>query len=210
MQTVSGYSSLSIPRKALGPAAVAGIAALTVVVTLFATPPDDSNLNRDQVVAYQPADDSLMRIWCFYIGQGDSLLIQYPSKFSKGGEPQELLVDGGPGGNQLVALLKKLYPNVQKGMRATIENAVLTHHDDDHVSGLITLLGTAGFRVQNIFHNGLASWKLGSDIFPGKSFPPSSEAISDSNLARGMARFKNGKAPDIDGNWPDRYFVPIR
>ena len=163
------------------------VTACLLVGLTYATPPDYQSFNRDQRTDYAYDESALLRIWIVYIGQGDAILVQFPKGFaSRTDEPLKMLVDGGPAGNQLLSFLKVLYP----APATTIEYVVLTHHDADHVEGLVSLLQKGNFRVTNLYHNGLASWKLGSRAFPGTQWPSNAEGVVDKEHNRGMAVYK--------------------
>ena len=158
----------------------------------LATPPEYLSFHRNQTASHSPAEDSLLRIWTIYVGQGDALLVQFPKRFSSSAsEPIELLIDGGPSGRQLLVFLKSLVPRPD-----TIEHVVLTHHDGDHVSGLTALLGDDQIGVANVYHNGLVSWRLGGRGFPGEQWPATSEAVFQRVPGRGMA-FVEGDGPEL-------------
>ena len=78
-----------------------------------------------------PANDGLLRVTVFDVGQGDAILIQSPAG-------QRILVDGGPDGSAIGVALGKHLPFWDKG----IDLAVLTHGHDDHLAGLLDVLDT--------------------------------------------------------------------
>jgi beta-lactamase superfamily II metal-dependent hydrolase len=165
----------------------------------LATPPSYSTFGRQQKTDYQPQADRLLRIWMVYVDQGDGLLIQLPSRYdydlesngdsSPNKEPIDILIDGGSEPeNQAIRtmdFIKQLYPNGP----AIIEYAVLTHHDNDHVAGLIKLLKDNDIIVQNIYHNGLASYKPGHRGFPTGNQKPANAVYKATNgaISQGMA-----------------------
>lgn len=169
-----------------------GCLALAVLsaLGLAAAPPEYKSFRREQRIAYAPDEDSLLRIWAIYVGQGDALLVQFPKKFRAPGtgERIEMLIDGGPSGAQLRVFLRAL--SERPGM---IEHVVITHHDADHIAGLTALLKKDDFGVGTIYHNGLASWKLGGRGFPLNQWPSSSAAaVYHSDGVRGMGLLEPG------------------
>ena len=44
----------------------------------YAIPTNYSSFKREQSISYQPDHNKLIRIWMFYVGQGDAILIQIP------------------------------------------------------------------------------------------------------------------------------------
>ncbi len=175
-------------RLALLVALLAGALALPGMA--LATPGEIGGIGLNQRLARQPGCD-LLRVWVIYVGQGDAILIQIPPRFATNGAPTDevvdVLVDGGPSGKQLQVFLKALYPQSTGNQTpTTIEHVVLTHHDSDHVTGLTGLLKSRHFDVRNIYHNGLASWRLGQRGFPLNDWPPRNGAIYDSRKTKGM------------------------
>lgn len=123
--------------------------------TLFAAPNHYLSYKRQQKLTHTPDPSKLLRIWMIDVGQGDGLLIQLPAK---PGEPKtDILIDGGAWAksdqNNVRTFLKNLY-----GKSVTIEHSFITHHDSDHVKGLIEVLNDPSIEVQNMYHNGLASY----------------------------------------------------
>lgn len=139
-----------------------------------ATPPDYATFGRPQTADYEPCAREIARIWMLYVGQGDALLIQMPTRFNYDpdgdGELDErvdILIDGGlvnasrPEA-RLRRHVKKLYPD-----GGIIEYLVITHHDRDHVNGLRALLKDPAIGVETIYHNGLASYRPTADRLNG-------------------------------------------
>jgi len=73
-------------------------------------------------------DNNKLRVTVFDVGQGDSILIQTPSR-------QDILIDGGPD-NRVLNSLGRAMPFFDK----TIDLVVLTHPHADHLNGLIEVL----------------------------------------------------------------------
>ena len=103
----------SLPR--LGTAPVFAVAAIVVAVYFWWG-------------ALQPADRRL-EVHVLDVGQGDAMLIEAPSG-------TRVLVDGGPGG----ALVTQALGDVLSPEERRIDLMVLTHAQDDHVTGLVEVL----------------------------------------------------------------------
>ena len=184
---------------------VIGVACVVCCGTLaFGTPPEYKSFDRDQRITSPITDpDSVLRIWMIYVDQGDSLLVQLPTRFNY--DPNELdgtdanseridvLIDTGSSptseSGRARAFVKALYPETP-----TIEHAVITHHDQDHVVGMVPILNDKSITVENIYHNGLASYRPGVMI-AGQQFPstgsPTQPAVFDKRsgrIARGCDR----------------------
>ena len=82
-----------------------------------------------------------LEITFFDVGQGDATLIETPRR-------SQILIDGGPDSS----ILEKLNENLPFWDR-TIDLLVLTHPDNDHISGLLHVL--ADYKVENILWTGV-------------------------------------------------------
>ena len=189
----------------IGPAIVAGALALLGVAAwapgVGATPPEYTTFGREQQIDHEPVVADLLRIWMIYVDQGDGLLIQLPERFAYDPDPGDgdptrseridVLVDGGsnPSSESWRALqfLEKLYP----GETRTIEHAIVTHHDSDHVYGLIDVLDDPTVAVEHVYHNGLATWEPGHKAGFRRDRRPENAVYvwnsGQSRLERGMA-----------------------
>ncbi|MBM4177395.1 MBL fold metallo-hydrolase [Candidatus Gribaldobacteria bacterium] len=70
-----------------------------------------------------------LKITYFYIGQGDSIFIETPQK-------HQILIDGGPNKNLVLEKLAQRMPFWDK----TIDLVILTHPDNDHLRGILSVL----------------------------------------------------------------------
>jgi competence protein ComEC len=94
------------------------------------------------VAAITMPDDEL-HVSFLDIGQGDAILIEQGS--------QQVLIDGGPSPQALIRELGERMPFWDR----TIELVVLTHPDDDHISGLVEVLKR--YRVEQVLYPDLAA-----------------------------------------------------
>lgn len=76
-----------------------------------------------------PVAPTQLEITILDVGQGDAILIEAPSG-------RRVLIDGGPSGQRLLAELAAALPRDQR----RLDLLVLTHGQDDHVSGLVSVL----------------------------------------------------------------------
>src|SRR6056297_2528919 len=81
-----------------------------------------------------------LRVVFLDVGQGDSILIQTPSK-------KNILIDGGPS-KSLVFKLDKYIPVFKR----KLDYIILTHPDKDHLMGLVEVLKR--YKVNKVFING--------------------------------------------------------
>jgi competence protein ComEC len=81
-------------------------------------------------VAAINTQDSRLHIFFFDVGQGEAIFIETPSG-------QSVLIDGGPADGGILSLLGERLPFWERD----IDLLVLTHPHEDHVGGLIAVLG---------------------------------------------------------------------
>ncbi len=86
--------------------------------------------------------DDKLKVVFFDVGQGESIFIRTP-------ENHQIIIDGGPSGKRILEKLSGQIPFWDK----TIDLAVLTHPDYDHLGGLNYVLKS--YRVENILWNGI-------------------------------------------------------
>ena len=85
----------------------------------------------------------------FDVGQGDAIFIETPFK-------HQILIDGGPDRERIIEKLAEEMPFWDR----TIDLIVLTHLEEDHVTGLLQVLKE--YEVKNVLWNGLGEneeWK---------------------------------------------------
>ena len=90
-----------------------------------------------------------LEIYFIDVGQGDSILIQTP-------DDKRILIDGGKN-NNAYSFIKWKYR--LKEYTKDFEAIILTHGDNDHLTGLFPLLDDPNVLVRRIYHNGLATRK---------------------------------------------------
>lgn len=154
-----------------------------LAVPAVAAPPEYPSFGREQRTDYQPNPDDIMRIWIAYINQGDGIVIQLPKKHRNLAQPQEridVMIDAGanPPGTLMTEFYRALYP----GTEPTIEYAVITHHDEDHVAGITEFLAETEIPLTHLYHNGLASYRRGKRGFPATGDPSEPAVFSSARL----------------------------
>jgi beta-lactamase superfamily II metal-dependent hydrolase len=161
------------------------------------TPPNYKSFKRDQRTNHQINPDDLMRIWIVYVGQGDGILIQLPPKcnydpdsadnVTSRTETVDIMIDGGSHSPQNETIMENFLLGLYDAP-AIIEHAVITHHDGDHVKGLIRILTGNSIGIESIYHNGLASYRRGKRNFSDSTTAKEAvRDISSGHLVRGMA-----------------------
>lgn len=123
----------------------------------YSTPPEYLSFHREQSKNPTIDKDTLIRIWMMYVGQGDAILIQIPGTLVGQDEPLDVLVDAGSFKKSDAHLANDFLSELYEGTN-TLENIVISHHDSDHVSGLDDILRNENFNIDNVWHNGLASY----------------------------------------------------
>lgn len=81
--------------------------------------------------------DGRLHLWVLDVGQGDAILLRTP-------RGNTALIDGGPGATPLLNGVGKELPFWQRNLNLV----VLTHPHDDHLTGLVDLLGR--YRVDEV------------------------------------------------------------
>jgi len=86
--------------------------------------------------------DGLLHVAVLDVGQGDAIFVQTPSG-------QQVLIDGGPSETALLPQLGRQMPFWDR----SLDLVMLTHPDDDHVTGLVSVLER--YRVKQVVHRPL-------------------------------------------------------
>jgi competence protein ComEC len=81
------------------------------------------------LAAWRSLPDGKLHIFFLDVGQGDAIFIQTPSG-------RQALIDGGPSPSVLLSQLGRRMPFWDR----TLDLVVLTHPDEDHISGLVPVL----------------------------------------------------------------------
>jgi competence protein ComEC len=97
----------------------------------------------------------VLEVYFIDVGQGDSTFIVTPGR-------KKILIDGGIN-NQALKFLSWKYrlQDYGPGDALFIDLMLLSHADDDHLKGLISMLKNSKFKVGKIRHNGIATYKAG-------------------------------------------------
>ncbi len=98
----------------------------------------------DWRVSAEQREEASLRVSFLDVGQGDATLINYQGEY-------QILVDGGPNGRRLLSELGEVMPPGDK----QIEVVILTHPDEDHLGGLVQLLGN--YQVKLFMSSGQGS-----------------------------------------------------
>jgi beta-lactamase superfamily II metal-dependent hydrolase len=96
----------------------------------------------------------VLEIYFIDVGQGDSVLIQTP-------DDKRFLIDGGTD-RSAHSFLRWKYR--LKKYRKVFEAIIMTHGDEDHARGLITILNDENVITKAIYHNGIAKYKKGGFV----------------------------------------------
>ncbi len=90
------------------------------------------------------------------VGQGDAAYIVTP-----GG--RKILIDGGSGNEAFQFLVWKYRLDLPSAEPVDLDLMVVTHTDDDHLAGLVEILGHPLIRVREVVHSGIAKFRSGFD-----------------------------------------------
>ncbi|WP_155838339.1 ComEC/Rec2 family competence protein [Hyphomonas beringensis] len=92
-------------------------------------------------------DNPGLKIFYVDVGQGDGGIIESPEGL--------MLVDGGPG-SQYYRFMKSRYKRIiEEEGSVKIKAMVISHPDQDHYEGFISVLNDPAFEVETIYHNGI-------------------------------------------------------
>jgi hypothetical protein len=110
----------------------------------------------------------VLEMYFIDVGTGDSTFIVTPGKADGSGR-KRILIDGGMNRRALGFLAWK-YQLDKKGPPVDIDLLVLTHADDDHIGGLVPIIGHPRIRVQRVVHSGIATYADGTlgEVVPKK------------------------------------------
>jgi|GEM_PF-674657 len=101
-------------------------------------------------------DDPGLKIFYVDVGQGDGAIIESPEGL--------VLIDGGPG-SQFYRFMKSRYRRlIEEEGPIKIKAMVISHPDQDHYEGFISVLNDSDFEVETIYHNGIIR-------YPDKNLP---------------------------------------
>ena len=94
------------------------------------------------------------------VGQGDSAYIVTP-----GG--RKILIDGGSGNEAFQFLVWKYRLDLPSPKPVDLDLMVVTHTDDDHLAGLVSILAHPLIGVREVVHSGIAKFGSGFDTESG-------------------------------------------
>ena len=127
--------------------------------------------------------DHLLEMYCIDVGQGDSVFIVTP-----GGK--KVLVDGGIGNEAFQFLVWKYRLDLPNPTPVDIDLMVVSHTDDDHIAGLMSILSHPLIQVKEIIHNGIAKYASGFNTSLGDTV--------DHNQSRFLVT-RHDSITDLDG-----------
>lgn len=93
---------------------------------------------------YELSSDKDLQVIFFDVGQGDSMFIETPQR-------HQIIIDSGPNNKTLLEKVVSVMPYWDK----TIDLIILTHTDNDHISGFFELLDN--YVIENILWSGVIS-----------------------------------------------------
>jgi beta-lactamase superfamily II metal-dependent hydrolase len=168
------------------------------ILSVCATPPNYQTFHRVQQPNYSPDPGEVLRIWMVYVAQGDGLLIQLPSKHNYDPNPNDadtaksehidIVVDGGANPTSEADRMSDFIQQIYGGPWPIIEYAVITHHDQDHVTGITRLLTASDGTFDTIYHNGLASYRGGKHGLPQTANSSVVADVESNQIKRAMGK----------------------
>lgn len=103
----------------------------------------------DRLMANHP-----LEMYCIDVGQGDSFFIVTPAG-------RKILIDGGRGNEAFQFLVWKYRLDLPNPAPVNLDMMVVSHTDNDHIEGLISILAHPLIQVREIVHSGIAKYNSG-------------------------------------------------
>ena len=104
-----------------------------------------------------------LKIFYVDVGQGDGAFMEMGDT--------RLIIDGGPNSNFYKYLKYHFNYLLKENKKVHFEHVIISHFDDDHFRGLISLIEDDRFTFGKIYHNGIARFYTDADISNGKIRP---------------------------------------
>lgn len=98
--------------------------------------------------------DHPLEMYCIDVGQGDSVFIVTPAG-------HKILIDGGRSNEAFQFLVWKYRLDLPNPTPVDIDLMVVSHTDDDHIAGLVSILAHPLIQVREIIHSGIAKYNSG-------------------------------------------------
>lgn len=95
-----------------------------------------------------------LELYIIDVGQGDSTIIVTPAG-------RKILIDGGRGNEAFQFLVWKYRLDLPTANPVEIDLMVLTHADEDHIAGLMSIIEHPLIEVKEIVHSGIAKYASG-------------------------------------------------
>jgi hypothetical protein len=176
-------------------------------------PPNYETFNRTQKISHDFEVDDLMRIWIVNVGQGDGVIIQMPEKYNyymgdeydENSQRVDILIDGGSNDANNAELIGKFINKLYPESDPIIEHTVITHHDRDHILGIIDIAADTNIMLKKFYHNGLATYKPGIHDFPTTYSSNLNAVVSYNSTTKAISRCM--AFYDDDGKLYDRNLI---
>ncbi|GAA3629553.1 ComEC/Rec2 family competence protein [Flavivirga jejuensis] len=108
-------------------------------------------------------EKSGLKVYYVDVKQGDGSFIEAGNK--------KIIIDGGPNSNLKRFLGWKYKFLFKAGHKVHIDYLIISHFDDDHFKGLVSLINDPNYTFGKIYHNGIARFYTADDIRKGKIRP---------------------------------------
>lgn len=114
--------------------------------------------------------DHPLEMYFIDVGQGDSAFFVSPAG-------RKILIDGGQGNEAFQFLVWKYRLDEPLASPVEIDLMVVSHADDDHIEGLISIIEHPLIQVRQIVHSGIAKYESGFDTELGDTVGDGAERV---------------------------------
>ena len=136
------------------------------------------DVNRQKKIGWMRKKDyqesRVLEVYFVDVAQGDGCLVITPEK---DGSDKLHLIDAGEGRNMAAFLSWKFnFPRFEGNI--TFENTIISHSDQDHYKGFLTLVKEPKVKFRNVYHNGLVE-RVGDDLLGTRDGDFMTEVVVD-------------------------------
>ena len=137
--------------------------------------------------------DHPLEMYFIDVGQGDSTFIVTP-------RGRKILIDGGIGNEAFQFLVWKYRLDIFDPAPVDIDLMVVSHMDNDHIAGLVSILKHPLIQVKEIIHSGIAKYRSGYNTALGDTVEQGGNRFLVTRH-NGVADLNNKDLQDVVADW---------